>query len=484
MTIIRAENFSDFYERASRVRLSNPNGGIGDISYSDEVGFHLYSELSLTNELANPSTKESAERLVEVIQRYVDLAMCCLSNSSGRILEVQGERLHLFFPKTLSSQTANSLVTFCSAFTNAVYRNRSKLGNSAFNGFKICLDYGLSIILRTGSSDDDSIVSLGECANAPAKHLPEVHAEYTSISTKIAVLLFKDVDKRKNWYDINLYTRINLPIMLEQRQYDSILDSVRDFNPIYDVGRFTVETNIRTLKSSAGQQHGFFVKGLFMRADLDGFTIRVKEAFEKGTITDFVKDFCRVLKYGDEFIEHAEHQIVRLPWAGDCANMLVLPKSNESIRDAKYYYPATGPHEWLSGYDGIIPEPYPEAAWLVSICGGNDATGDCQTLVAPIEAGKHRFLFAAGWGVGRSLDAQNQDGVRANETIISKEDFEDLEDFYQKKYSMLNTVFAHALSLKNAMTLGQTVVPSLIAKSHPTSEKIADIVPQPRPYWK
>ncbi len=484
MTIRRAENFSDFYERTYRAGLRNPSGKIGDITYSDEVGFHLYSELSLTNELANPSTKESAERLFEVIQRYVDLATCCLRDTSGRIFEVQGERLHIFFPSTLSSQTVNNLVTFCSAFTNAVYHNRSKLGNNAFNGFKICLDYGQAIILRTGSSDDDSIVSLGECANAPAKHLPEVQAEYTSISTKIAVLRFTDVDRRKNWYDINLYARKTLPVKLEQRQYDSILASARAFNPIYNSGRFTVETNVRSMNNLSEQQHGFFVKGLFMRADLDGFTIRVKNAFEKGTIPDFIRDFCNVLKYGDEFIGHAEHRIVRLPWAGDCANMLVLPKDNESIRDAKYYYPATGPHEWLSGYDGTIPEPYPGAAWLVSICGGNDDTGNCQTLVAPIEANKHRFLFAAGWGVGRSLDAQNQDGVRANETVISKEDFYDLEDFYQKKYSLLNTVFAHALSLKDAQSLTQTVVPSLVAKSHPASEKVADVVPQPRPYWK
>lgn len=486
MTIRSTTNFLELYSRAQQETFGDLRKTDDSITYQDIEGFHLYSELSLTNDLTNPIDKASAECLFEVIQHYTDLATCCLSGTSGKILEVQGERLHIFFPELISAKTVCGIITFCAAFTTAVYNHKDKLGKTAFNGFKICFDYGRSIILRTGIASDDSIISLGSCANEPAKYLPEAKAGYTVLPTRIASLLLKDVDKRKNWYEINLYDRKSLPIKLEQQKYESILKSVADFNPFYKAGRFVLETSMPAMQGLRDLQHGFFVKGLFLRADLDGFTLRVKKAFENGFVRELVRDFSMVLKYGEDFIHRTETErpSIRIPWAGDCANILLLPSKKEKIKDMKYYYPATGAYDWLSRYDGTLSEPFVGAAWVVSICGGNTKTGDCQVLVAPIEANGHKFLFAAGWGVGRSLDAQNQEGTRANDAITSKEDYDDLDSCYKQQYSMLNTVFAHAISLKTSKPHPQSEIPSFVPKPHQVSEKTADLVPQPRPYMK
>ena len=220
-----------------------------------------------------------------------------------------------------------------------------------------------------------------------------------------------------------------------------------------------------------------------MRADLDGFTSRVQNAFDTGNIDGLIQDFIRVIKYSDDFINNAGHPVIRIPWAGDCANLVILPKNTEKIKDTKYYFPVIGAHNWLSGYDKKLAEPYPDAAWLVSICAGNRSTGNCQILVATIETDEHKFLFAAGWGVGRSLDAQDQDGLRKDESVISKEDYDDLEIDFKKEYKMLNTVFAHATSLKTPWQSTHVAIPSLIGKSHTISDTIVNAIPQPRPHW-
>ncbi len=485
MTLVNASSFEDLYKIRFQTTFSDTQKTSSDITYHDGTGYHIYTQLSLTNALANPPDKQSAELLYEVIQRYADLAECCLKETPGKILEVQGERLHIFYPGELNLRTAAEVATFCAVLTNAVYDKKFRLGNTHFNGFKICLDYGRAVILRTGVDADDSLISLGPCANEPAKHLPDVNAEYTAFSTPIAKCLFADVDGRKSWYEINLHDRETLPTIVEQQRFDSILASASSFSPIYQAGRFIVNVGANFLPGNNLLSQAVFVRGLFMRADLDGFTSRVKQAFDNGNIDKLVQDFSRVIEYGDNFINKASRPIIRIPWAGDCANMVIMPKNDtETIRDAKYYYPQTGAHDWLSCYDGKLTPPYPNAAWLVSICAGNASTGNCQILIAPIETEGRKFLFAAGWGVGRSLDAQNQDGLKADETVISKEDYDDLEIAYQNHFIMLNTVFAHATSLKTIKNGTQMTTPTLMGSSHMVSDKIANAIPQPRPHWR
>lgn len=483
MTITKAGSFSDIYSISNQTVFTESKKVSSDITYHDGTGYHIYTQLSLTNTLTNPTDVKASEYLFEVIQKYADLVACCLKNTTGKIIEVQGERLHIFFPYELNYQTASDVATFCAAITNAVYDKKFRLGNTHFKGFKICLDYGRAVILKTGIDADDSLISLGPCANAPAKHLPDVQAEYTAFSTSIAKLIFSDVDGRKTWYEINLHDRKILPTIIAQQSLDSILASASSFNPVYQAGRFTVSAGGSFVPGNNLLPQAVFVQGLFMRADLDGFTLRVKNAFDNGNVTELIQDFCQVIKYGDDFINKAARPIIRVPWAGDCANMVVLPKSTERIKDTKFFYPAMGAHDWLSRYDGKIPEPYQNTAWLVSICAGNSSTGNCQILVAPVETDGHKFLFAAGWSVGRSLDAQEQDGLRPDESVISKEDYDDMEITYKEHYSMLNTVFAHSSSIKATKNFTQTVIPSLMAKSHRVTGSISNAIPQPRPHW-
>ena len=480
MSITRAADFSKIYD----AEIMSAGMASSDITYHDGTGFHIYTLLSLTNDLSNPQDNKSAEALFEVVQRYADLVAGCLSITEGKILEVQGERLHIFVPGELNCQTAEDVATLCAALTNVVYDQKYRLGNTHFNGFKICLDYGRAIILKTGVAVSYSLISLGPCANDPAKHLSDVAAEHTAFSIAIAELLFDDVDRRKSWHEINLHDRKAFPSAFEPRRFNSIISSASSIDPVYQAGRFSVDANASFIPGNNRLPRAVFVQGLFLRADLDGFTSRVKRAFDDDNIEGLIQDFSRVIKYGDDFINQAGRPVIRIPWAGDCANMVILPKSNENIKDAKCYYPARGAHDWLSRYDENLEEPYQDAAWRVSICAGNDSTGKCRILIAPIEADGHKFLFAAGWGVGRSLDAQEQEGAGADVSLTSKEDYDDLEVNCKAWYTMLNSNFALSTTLKAIRKDATKNVPSLMARSHRVSDEIADAIPQPRPHWK
>jgi len=455
-------------------------------SYYDGVGFHLYSQLSLQLKYTALQNTAAAAKSLEIIQRYTDLADACAQKSGGRILEVQGECLHLFFEKELTKVTLSEMLVFCTELTNAVYDQKQHLGGDAFEGFKIAFDHGRALILSTGTAADDLFVSLGPCANRPAKHLPVVPAEATSMPSEIAALLFT-VDGRSNWYTMKLTGHDALALSATEswssRNFSATANRV--VQRVYDPATFFVGTNhiakdSRFRFTSADLQQGFF-----MRADLHDFTRKVKDAFDSGSereILSLLANFYNVLKYGEDFLAQTPRPAIRLPWAGDCANMLLLPKTNESLDDSQLYYSATGPADWLSGYNGEIHPPFEEAKWLVSICCGDEKNGKRNVLIAKVSTSEHDFLFATGWSVGRSKDAHEVENVRAGDALTSDIDYRVLEDEYQEYFIAANSVFMKSGALAGLASTGKSYVPTLQAKAS-TIPGIAIQTPPSRPYW-
>ena len=106
MKFIRS-SFADIYnirsrESNSRSFSEESQASEGTMSYYDGSGFHLYAQLSLQLKYTAPENVADATKSFEIIQRYTDIAEACSRQFTGRILEVQGERLHLFFEKELT----------------------------------------------------------------------------------------------------------------------------------------------------------------------------------------------------------------------------------------------------------------------------------------------------------------------------------------------------------------------------------------------
>jgi hypothetical protein len=73
-------------------------------------------------------------------------------------------------------------------------------------------------------------------------------------------------------------------------------------------------------------------RGMCLRADLDGFSKKVEEAFQKGpqAVAALVQEFTSVLQYPIDFAQRLGRPIIELPWAGDCCTIFIQPAFHET----------------------------------------------------------------------------------------------------------------------------------------------------------
>ena len=155
-----------------------------------------------------------------------------------------------------------------------------------------------------------------------------------------------------------------------------------------------------------------------MRVDLDGFTAQVRAAFRAGddrAIVALVERFNEILTYPRQFKDRMDRPMILLPWAGDQANMILLPKPGETYADARGYLAAEAARIWhrqefddVAGTTGTgrrraWAEALGGAKWVLGWAGGDDdggGDGHSFLLVANVHAGGRGFLTASGWGWG------------------------------------------------------------------------------------
>ena len=164
MNFVKA-SFDEVYNKHSRrnapiALASESKMGSDFIQYFWGTGYHLYTQLSLEMKYTAPQNIADARKSLEIIQRYTDLAYGCATKISGRLLEVQGERLHFYFDRNNDVPMLQDIIRFCHVLMSAVYENKKYLGDEAFAGFKIAFDHGPAVILESGVGSAMSFVSL------------------------------------------------------------------------------------------------------------------------------------------------------------------------------------------------------------------------------------------------------------------------------------------------------------------------------------
>ena len=201
----------------------------------------------------------------------------------------------------------------------------------------------------------------------------------------------------------------------------------------------------------------FKTQGFYMRADLDGFTADVAAAFEDPSglaIAEIAQRFSGFMAFADAFAKTLGRRVIRLPWAGDCANMILLPRARRTYGDERHFVPATEPAKWhdltaQANEAGIKwRDIMLKSNWAVGIAGGDKEEGsDGYLLVANVLTSGRRFKIASGWGAGRSQDALELDGVRGCDTIIHKVDHAALSANYRILFRPLTSIFYSAAEL-------------------------------------
>jgi hypothetical protein len=303
------------------------------------------------------------------------------------------------------------------------------------------------------------MVSLSPAANAPAKHLgrnPDQSVNIPSRNLRMRrehlELLGLNVDGCKAWDDVPLERIPKQAEALASRQFnfsdrrqqllESANESIRAYKPT--IMRFSANEAVGYDTGSADVNHPAVIQGFFMRADLDGFTSAIETAFKAGPsgIFQLVTRFSELLEFANEYIEDSRSfsTITKLPWAGDCSNLLVSP-TQETYEAAQTYLPVKLGARWhdQAKANADWDKHFGDAKWAVVVAGGTDSKdGDTgnngKTLIAKISLNHRDFLIAAGWSVGRSLDAFTA-GQKKEDIVVHKTDLTCLNADLQKKFS-------------------------------------------------
>src|SRR6266478_9534937 len=123
-------------------------------AFADVWGVHFYSDLRLELELSAPDHPLDAALYLRILQTYASVAEACGSQLGVEILEVQGERLHLFWELAVPTpNTELKLIEFSRVFHALASQRIAEEAPGYEFTLRFAADYGRSLIVRTAGSD-------------------------------------------------------------------------------------------------------------------------------------------------------------------------------------------------------------------------------------------------------------------------------------------------------------------------------------------
>lgn len=416
-----------------------------DIPFTDSTGFHTYADLDLALELSAGDDAAAFGNL-QVLQAFASAAEAVGRVSGIRILEVQGPRLHLYLEAQVPTDAdVRMLVQACRVFHQLATMEISQLVGDVDFSIRMASDHGRAILLRsTGEDVSESLVSLGNAANRPAKKLARDVGK-GGVPAGTLALNEGAVRGREEpeWRLINLdLTRVQKGLDEAAEDAEARLTMFSTANSQYPVLANSAmailarefEPNPQNPVHAPMRRTGFM-----FRADLDGHSAKVRAAMSRGdeAIAVLVRNFHQIMRYPVAFKESLPDgvSVLCFPWAGDCAN-LFLECDNYALE--RTHLPNAAALNWhtQNGESGIDwSQVLEDCKWLVALGGGDPATvGRGRILTGNVIADGRTFHVGAGWSWQRSLDAEQSKGTSAEDTVIQIEDYRGLETKYQDAY--------------------------------------------------
>ncbi len=461
------------------------------VQFSDLVGFHIYADLRLNLDLAAAEDVSSAMRFVDILEDFTAISDKCARLVGARVLEVQGDRIHFLLPvPELTHSTLASLLAFASALTRTAYQDLKPKAGDDWQGFSMAADHGMAVLVPSHFGGG-SLVSLGNVANQPAKRLGRgVSSGHLALPEKFGKTL-PGAKRSGDWVEID----VNTPVLETQSFFDDKLtESMRQ------VARAVFnERSRREIRNFAGGlSEGISLtktpvrtRGMCLRADLDGFSKKVEEAFQKGpqAVAELVQEFTSVLQYPIDFAQRLGRPIIELPWAGDCCTIFIQPAFHETVEQMRASLPVEAGRHWHGiAYENGGAEKWKKtlgsAKWEVGLaCGNQQEGGNGNAIVTEFQTAERSFRIIAGWSARRAKDAQETSGISGDDVVIPIVDFQNLEEIFKPLFAEIGTKyrFSNYAKLKNAT---QTIVKPLAYSASKHIAGISTAIPRPRPYWR
>ena len=378
------------------------------------------------------------------------------------------------------------MLTLVFAVVQQSYDRLQPMAGAAWSGCRAAVDFGQAIMLSTGVGGG-SVVSLGVAANRPAKRLAQpgaVRAAHVSIPTELLPDELTE-NRRSAWTEI-----------LVKDGSDAVMEwidaatarAVSERGLGADLGAVRVApVTARYFDESAktGAYAPVRIQGFCLRADLDGFSRQVEAATQAGqdAILDLARRFLDILSLPEAFASKFTGRVVILPWAGDCATLILLPRDPEEFSMIRASLPANAALLWhsVSTADDRLRTGFPESGWALGLAAGDAEEGnDGWMLLAEIRAQGRTFRVAGGWAACRANEACQHEGSKAEDAVISARDYEHLAPVWQKAFDRISTLFCR--SSVSRLNHVQTQAIAQAAAATRAASPVSQPLPEPRPF--
>lgn len=395
-------------------------------SYEAANGWHFYSYLSVAQYLQKTEDDRLARKLVRIYDDYTNAAKAAtalMPDNKVTLLEHQGVLLHFYLDYNHDDTT--SVISFAKKLALTVRNEIFKDKEDGVIGFKMAAEFGPSIILKmpsaSGESAAHSRVSLGPSANDPAKKL------LGNLPPTSWHLAYRESDDAKRWEDIDCTPPLTPQIRITT-------DEAVEYHG------FAKNASIEKVPDNPPESPAIYY-GFVFRADMDGFTSRVKQTFERGDESaieklalDFINFMEDVNDWQQNFIPH--NKVIVFPWAGDCCNMITYPVDEKDTNEKRLVeknlsdFPTLMIKSWCD-YLASKNRQDRMSCWTYGM-----ASGSIKIFSVSVDHVPYRLMV--GWPVGTSQEGVNLDGTNPDDLIMHRDDVNAMADYAKNSFTVID----------------------------------------------
>jgi hypothetical protein len=397
-------------------------------SYETAHGWHFYAYLSVAKFLQQAETEALTTKLVNIYADYTraaKVATAITPDDKAFLLEHQGVLLHFYLD--CRRHEIDQIIAFANILARTVKHVLFRDKEDGVIGFKMAAEFGSSVIIKVPSASEErsahSRVSLGPCANDPAKKL------LGNDPPKSWHFAYRDSDKGGGaWFDADC-TPQDIP-----SAYPSLEESRAN-------RYFAKNSSIEYAGDNPPEAPSIYY-GFVFRADLDEFTVRVKDAFKSNDESAIYRLACDFISFMEDVNDWQENfipgnKIIVFPWSGDCCNMVAYPVNadGKTERNLIQINLSDFPSKMIMSWNEHLVKKNRQkrlAEWTYSM-----ASGSVKVFSVSVDDIPYRLM--AGWPVGVSQEGVNLDGTRPNYLIMHDDDVKEMEDYAKKTFSEFNT---------------------------------------------
>ena len=408
MHLTLRQDWNDFHREIE----ASSNSSERKVTYHPARGWHFYSMLKVRMDRQTGESSRDEARLISMYRNYTRAAVTVARNYSKTcaVLEHQGNVIHFYFPDTAEDEYsliqtfAGELAALVDEFVIGYYDNDVLQ-------FHMGAMYGRSVIIHSVSPEhaewSNSTVSLGMAANEPAKQISE-----SSEKTSRPLWWKRSFDSRWNIFDASskdVGTR-NARLGRFGR-----LGALRDFNRVVAAADRMPTVSCRAVESNPQEQTKVSSRiGYFFRADMDGFTRRVEEAFKAGKVGLLVQQFIAYMDSANKWVVATELGVVVHPWAGDCYNALILPSMGEQWRGGTASM-ASYPRTIVLSWQKAIANSWRSVKWVYAL-----SFGEVKTFGVDVD--NRKFKLSVGAPAGKTQVSVNFSENKGGWLVMPKDE--------------------------------------------------------------